>query len=310
MRHIFIVNPKSGKGNVHNKFMQELREREAEVYLTKSADDAERYIRNMCESNSKEYFRFYSCGGDGTLNNVLNGIVGFDNAEAAAIPLGSGNDFIRSFGLPAERFSNIDAQLSGSAVTVDVIKYQDVTGNAELRYAFNMFNIGFDCDVVVNMTAVKKIPFVRGAFAYLLSILLTLIKKEGAELDIDFDDGTNYNGRVLFTTIGNGAYCGGGIKGLPNAELDDGLMDVCVVKDVSRRVIFSLLPKYAKGTHLETEIAKEIIDYKKCKSLTVKNCKDKWFISVDGEINTVGKVHFEIVPNAVRFSLPSTEARD
>jgi len=309
MRHIFIINPKSGQGKVQKKLMQDLTRLSLEFYLTKSSNDAEEYIKNLCRANPTEIIRFYACGGDGTLNLVLNGVVGFENAEVAVVPMGSGNDFIRNFDIPFETFRDIDSQIAGTAKAFDIIKYQDTAKSCDARYAFNMCNIGFDCHVVVNTTRFKGLPLVNGAIAYFLSILFTLIKKEGAELIVDFKDGSSYDGKVLFTAMGNGAYCGSGIKGLPKAELDDDLLDICVVKDVPRRTIFSLWPKYAKGLHLEDDKAKPILVYKKCKSIIVKNYKDSWFMSVDGEIMTITSedVCFETMPKAVKFSLPNVD---
>jgi diacylglycerol kinase family enzyme len=84
----------------------------------------------------------------------------------------------------------------------------------------------------------------------------------------------------------------------------DGLLDVCIVKNVSRRVFISLLPKYSKGTFLEDKKAKDIIVYKKCKSVVINNAKDMWNLCVDGEVKKTGAVKLEIVPDAIRFSLP------
>jgi len=306
MKHIFIVNPNSGQGDIQKKLVYDLKKRELDFYLTKYPGDGEKYIKKMCAANPAEKIRFYSCGGDGTLNEVVNGIFGFENVEAAAVPTGSGNDFIKNFGIPFENFKDIDKQLSGSAVTVDLIKYQESAKDSEVRYAANMFNIGFDCNVVIRVADVKKLPFVRDSLAYMLSIFLTLIKKEGADLIIDFEDGTNYRGYVLLTAIGNGAFCGGGLKGVPEANLNDGVMDVCIIKNISRRTALPLLPKYANGTYLKDKKIKDYIIYKQCKSFTIRGFEERWNLCVDGEIKTAGEIKFEIVPDAVRFSLPGS----
>jgi len=305
MKHVFVVNPLSGKGVLNRELISELDRMRLDYYLTKRAGDGENYIRETCMANPSEKIRFYACGGDGTLHEAVNGIFGFENAEAACVPIGSGNDFIRNFGMPAENFKDIGRQLSGNAVNVDVIKYQGAAGGPAARYAVNMFNIGFDCNVVIKTAEIKKYPFIKGPFAYFLSILIMLVKKEGADITIDFDDGASYRGRVLLTAIGNGAFCGGGLKGVPRADVSDGLIDVCIVKNVSRRVFISLFGKYPSGEYIEDKKAKDIVIYKKCKSLTVKNREPVWNLCVDGEIETAGEARFEIIPNAIRFSLPS-----
>jgi len=304
MKHIFIVNPMSGQGDESKKLIGELEKRKLDCYVTKGPGDGANHIRQTCERSPSEPIRFYSCGGDGTFNEVVNGAFGFTNAEVAVMPAGSGNDFIKNFAVPLGHFKDIDKQLSGSAVTIDLIRYQDTAEGSEAKYAANMFNIGFDCNVVVKMAAVKKYPFVRGSLAYLLSILLTLIKKDGADLIIDFEDGTSHRGYVFLTAIGNGAFCGGGLKGMPRANLKDGLMDICIVQNVSRRMVIPLLPKYANGTHLEDQKLKDYILYKQCKSFTIRGFEDRWNLCVDGDVKTVGKTRFDIVPDAIKFSLP------
>ena len=306
MKHIFIVNPVAGSGVLQKKLIQDLEKRSLDFYITKGLGDGARYVKAMCESHPDENIRFYACGGDGTLNEVVNGAFGFEHAEIGVLPAGSGNDFIRNFGISRESFLNIDNQLSGSAVLVDVVRYMEI-GDAKVAgsYAINMFNIGFDCNVVVQMAKVKKYPFIGGSLAYMLSILITLIKKEGANLIVEFDDGTSYEGHVLLTAIGNGCFCGGGLKGVPHAQIANGLMDICLIKDVSRRTIISLLAKFADGSYLEIEKLKKHITYKKCKSIIIERTEDNRNLCVDGEVKTMGKKMFEVVPNAVKFSIPS-----
>ena len=304
MKHIFIVNPVSGQGDVQKRLVLELAARGLDHYLTKSPGDGENFVRETCEANRQEAIRFYACGGDGTLNEVVNGAFGFENAEVACVPTGSGNDFIRNFGVPAENFSDIDRQLSGIAVAADLIRYRDSKKSPEDRYAANMVNIGFDCNVVATTEKVKKFPLIRGSFAYFISILIMLVRKKGEDLAVGFDDGSRHDGPVLLTAVGNGAFCGGGLKGVPLASVSDGLLDVCIIENVPRRILVSLLPKYAKGSYLDDSRAQGLITYKKCKSVAVKNAKESWLICVDGEVIPVGEVRFEIVPAALKFSVP------
>ena len=306
MKHIFIVNPVAGRGSLQRKLIQDLEKRGLDFYITKGAFDATEYVKAMCESYPHETIRFYACGGDGTLNEVMNGAFGFDNVEVGAMPAGSGNDFIRNFDVPRENFTNIDKQMAGSATLVDVIKYSDNDSKEiEYNYAINMFNIGFDCNVVVQMLKVKRFPFLRGSLAYMISILVTLIKKEGANVTVEFDDSTSYDGHVLLTAIGNGCFCGGGLKGVPHAQVANGLMDICLIKDVPRRTIISLLSKFADGSYLEVEGLKKHITYKKCKRVVIERNENNRNFCVDGEVKTMDKKMFEVVPNAIRFSVPS-----
>jgi YegS/Rv2252/BmrU family lipid kinase len=304
MRHLFIVNPAAGKGVSQKQLIKELCARGLEHYITKQPGDAEEYVKKANAGGGCGAVRFYACGGDGTLNEIVNGAAGCRNAEVAFVPMGSGNDFIKSFDIPAECFLDIGRQLSGKPLPVDLIKYSEAASGTEARYAVNMANIGFDCNVAANMARFKKMPLVSGPVAYILAILLTVVRKEGAVLEIVFDDGTAYNGGVLFAAIGNGAYCGGGLKGVPDAKVDDGLMDVCIVKDVARRTIISLISKYADGTYVDEERLKRFIIYKKCSRMTVKNNSPVKRMGVDGEMKPSEEASFEITPGAMMFSIP------
>ena len=169
MRHIFIVNLVAGHLRSQKRFWDELqsfiatREEKIEVYKTAGIGDGETLTEAICRDSleNPEPKRFYACGGDGTLNEVINGVMGYKNIEVACIPTGTGNDFIRNFTIKREAFKDIESQLLGKAVLVDLIKYTvEKDGEAESRYCANMFNLGFDCNVVIAAQSAKKIPLV------------------------------------------------------------------------------------------------------------------------------------------------------
>ena len=142
--------------------------------------------------------------------------------------------------------------MRGRSVSSDLIHFHAVyDNNITESYCANMFNIGFDCNVVDLTSRVKRWPLVGGSLAYLVSVFLILIRKKGADLRIEYDDGRVLDGKILLIAIANGCYCGGGVKGVPYCTLDDGLMDVSVVKDISRMCFLTLFPSYAKGTHMQ-----------------------------------------------------------
>ena len=316
MRNIFIINPASG-GGVHvekilNKLkkLEEERNVQIEYHITEGLHDAEHYVKQVCVFNEKkEELRFFVCGGDGTLNEVLNGIINYPEASLGVIPVGTGNDFVRNFEL-GDSFTDLDKQFDGENVKTDVIKYTyEKNGKKVSRYCANMFNIGFDCNVVVVTQTVKKLPFISGHLAYLLSLLIVLIKKMGAELKITWEskDGKKsvYEGKIFLTAIANGCYCGGGVKGLPLALVNDGEIDLSIIKNMSRTRLATLYSKYAEGTHLNEKKAEPFIIYEKCKALTVEPKGGKMKLCVDGEVIDTGTVEFEIVPETMNFILPN-----
>lgn len=294
METVFIINPAAGQGKI--KDIAKRISASATIYITKSVGDAESFVRNYCKKNGPA--RFIVCGGDGTLNEVLNGSFGVEGAEIGVIPTGTGNDFCRNFN---GNFTNIDAVLSGTAIKCDAIRY---TTNGMSRYCANMFNIGFDCNVADMTTTMKKKPFISGHLAYFISIFAMLIKKKGADLKIEIDGKIVYNGPLLLTSIANGKTCGGGIMSNPDANTSDGKINVNIIRNVSRLKFITLLPFYMKGRHTTVKNIEKIITNVNCEKIVLTPNTEKIKICCDGEILTVGEVVFEIVSDAFYFVIP------
>ncbi len=302
MKYCFILNPAAGKGKKYKTLIPEItkgcedRGLELDIHVTESVGDGEAYARRFLESAEGEQVRIYACGGDGTLSEVVNGAVGFENAAIGVIPVGTGNDFVRNFSF-GEKFFDIDAQLDGDIMALDLIKAND-------KYCVNTINIGFDCEVVVRMGKIKKSPLVPSQLAYIGGLVITLIDLPGAEIDVSFDGGKTVEKRsFLLSSIANGRFCGGGFKSNPIASLNDGLMDLCLIKPVTRRKFLSLVSSYKAGTHLENEKAKPIIDYIRAERV------DFYFgkmhnVGIDGEVSQTESLHMEVARGALSFIVP------
>lgn len=307
MKTVFIINPESGLGKKVDEFISSIKATiektgaDAGFYITKAIGDAKTYVHDYCEDNGPA--RFIACGGDGTINEVLNGAIGFSGAEIGVIPMGTGNDFCRNF--RGCDFKNIEKQINSPSKKCDAIKYSTQYRDTKKEgYCVNMFNIGFDCNVADGAADMKKKPFISGSMAYFLSILVTLIKKKCTELKIEIDGEEVHNGKVLLTSVANGSYCGGGIKSNPLASVTDGLININIIKNISRVRFISLLPSYMKGKVLENRMAKGFVVSPKGKRITVTPDMIETRICVDGEIISAGKTEFEIVHNAFNFVLP------
>lgn len=306
MKTVFIVNPKAGQGcgadalvgSIENIIAQT--GSDAMMYVTKIAGDGTEFVRKYCQENGPA--RFIACGGDGTLNEVLNGVAGFEDAEVGVLPSGTGNDFCRNF--PCS-FKEISSQITGQTVKCDAIKYVTVYNDVVKEgYCINMFNIGFDCNVADMTANLKNKPFLSGSMAYFVSILLTLIKKKGADLKIELDGEVKHNGRLLLTSIANGCYCGGGVKSNPLASVTDGLISVNIIRNVSRIRFITLLPYYMKGTFTGLKGIDKYITCTECRKITVTPNGGHMRLCIDGEIIDAGKAHFEIAPGAFNFVVP------
>lgn len=312
MKTIFVLNPKAGKGKGLDKIKERIESiskklgKEAGIYLTKAAGDGEAFARLACEEAEKDgrEIRLIACGGDGTLNEVLNGIMGHDCAALGVMPIGTGNDFVRNFE-EAGNFMDVEAQLCGRIKRCDAIRYRGLLdGRNRTRYCANMFNIGFDCNVVDLTSKIKKYPLMNGSVAYLTAVAGMFIRKKGANLRIEVDGQVIEDGPVLLTAIANGSFCGGGVKGLPRASVDDGIMDINIIYNVSRMDFLKKFPYYAKGTHLELPDIDDILYCSRCKEVTITPLDGKMRLCTDGEIVDAGKVHMEVVPGAFNFVVP------
>ena len=300
MNTVFIINPKSGQGKDANALINEINSvnQDAQCYVTTGVGDAENFVRSYCEKNGPA--RFIACGGDGTLNEVLNGAIGFSDSEIGVMPSGTGNDFCRNF---EGDFTDIATQINGTVIKSDAIRF---TTNEETRYCANLFNIGFDCNVADMTGEMKKKPFISGHMAYFVSILVAIIKKKGADLKIEIDGKLVHDGPLLLNAISNGKCCGGGILSNPTAEINDGLIDTNIIYNIPRYRFITLLPRYMKGTHMQMKGIERFIFNTKCKKIKITPNMEGFRICADGEVQDAGVTEFEIVHEAFNFVLPKS----
>ena len=254
-------------------------------------------MREKCEKNPGEAMRFYACGGDGTLYEVINGAVGYPTAEVAVVPSGTGNDFIKAFSSP-EFFSDIKRQLLGKPERLDLIRYNN-------KYCINVLNIGFDCDVVQKVSEIKRSALVPSKLAYLFSVANVFTKTFGKSFKVLIDDRELIEHEFMLLALANANYYGDGFKVAPDALLDDGYMNLCLVDKVSRAEFIKLVAKYKVGHHVNEngESLYPFIRYQKCKKVLIESYKPLG-VCADGEISPYKTVQIEIAPAAVAFSIP------
>lgn len=293
MKHLFIINPIAGKGKTL-RLVPEITEYceskgyEYEIAITEYPKHATEIARMHSSSGS---LRIYSVGGDGTLNEVLNGMAG-SGSRLAAIPSGSGNDFIKSLIGAAPPKNLVESAVEGTERLIDYVKVND-------KFFINIASIGFDAEVAYQAGYLKKLPFVSGSLAYILGIFTAILKCSNHPMKIKVDD-TLLSSKTLLIAVGNGNYYGGGMLALPNASIDDGLLDICHVEAMKRSKILKLFPKYMKGLHAPI---KGVHFYRGKK---VEISLDKPIpMNLDGEILLAQKAVFEIYPKSLPFIVPS-----
>ena len=305
MVYHFILNPMSGKNlkkaqksvkAMTEKIRSACQKRQLSyrIYYTTSVGDATDYVRSMVHS-SQDRQRFICVGGDGTINEIVNSAPSVPNVEFGVIPHGSGNDFVKNF-THTEKFSDIDAQIDGETVSLDLIKCNDI-------YCANMVNIGFDCSVVKEAARLKKLKLVTPGLSYIGGVVVALFKKYGTKMRLIFDDGEVVDSTLLLTAIGNGKFCGGGFNSAPEALLNDGLMDIVSIKKVSRFTFIGLVGSYKKGTYLTNKKAQKYIKYRRVPHFKME-FNDPIPICIDGEIKGAKNIDFSVVKNAFNFVIP------
>ena len=201
---------------------------------------------------------------------------------------------------------DIRAQMTSEAETVDLMKYDGIIdGRRQVRYAVNMFNIGFDCNVVELAGRLKQKPMIKGSFAYLMAVLGMFIQKKGTALKITSEGEVIRDGEMLLCAVANGSYCGGGVCSAPQAKMNDGYFDLSIINDVSRTTFLRLFPKYQKGTHFQTKGVDRIIEAKAMKEVTLEPRKaEDFFLCADGEIALCRKVTITAEPGGLRLIIP------
>ena len=301
MDYIFILNPAAGKNKTALSMIPDIQKAcnkaglNYQIHISESGEDITNYVKMIC-ADKKKHFRLYAFGGDGTLNQVVNGCAGCENAEVGVFPLGTGNDFIRTTGVDIQNFFDLEKQLFSPSVKTDTITYNG-------KHCINICNMGFDANTAVDMPKFKKIPVIGNSMAYNISIAYNVCKKLGRPMEIWADDKLLYRGETLMCAVSNGIACGGGFMVTPRAITNDGLIYVNVTLPPHRIRLPMFIKNFSAGTQYDDPNMDKYIRYAQCKKVTVKGVKPFALVN-DGESEYLQEVTFEIVPGSVNFIVP------
>ncbi len=305
--HLFIINPKAGAKDRYPKMAEEINKLSVtgEVFVerTEYRGHATEIVSDYL-SRSNEFLRIYSCGGDGTLSEVVSGVHASENKNCAigVVPIGSGNDFIKNFSdFTKDDFLNLSKMCEGDCIPADVIEVSDADKKA---VSINIVSAGFDAATAKGMSKYKRIPLLR-KISYELSLVECLFTKRKHKFKliadgVEVEDGTN---NYLFALAANGTYYGGGYKASPLSDLSDGYMDFIRIKTVGLIKFLKLVGKYRRGEHLSIT---DIVDWQRCKKLEF--VKDEYIdMNLDGEIIPMKNPTVEIIDDAVKVILPTVK---
>ena len=307
MEHLFIINPAAGKSDRSEMLIEKIKsiktEDKVSIRITENPGDATKIVREALE-NATDFVRVYACGGDGTANEVLSGIVGFENCAMGIIPMGSGNDFIRSFGeFTKDDFADIERMMQGEDMAVDVL-------HCGGRYSMNLLSVGYDAAVAKNVDKFKRIPLVSGSLAYKMSIVYCVFtkRKHNFRVIADGKEFASEDVNSLLAVAGNGSYYGGGIKAAPKASLNDGKIEFMHVTTISVIKLISLLSIYIKGNHVDNP---KFPFVKNMKCTTLKFESDKEIdVNFEGEILPMKNPEITMIPKAVRVITPKVKEKE
>ena len=295
MTHLFIINPAAGSRDRTEKYTKNIqkvcdaRGLSYRIAVSAAPGDCCRIARQAAQTG--EEYRIYACGGDGTLNEVVAGAAGYDNASVTCYRGGSGNDFVKIFG-DADAFLDLERLLDCKETTFDLMRCND-------DICLNICSVGLDARIGTDVSNYKRLPLLSGFRAYAVSTLINVIRGIGEHYVVEID-GEKIDGEQTMICACNGRYYGGGFNPVPFADPCDGLMDVLLVKKVSRLQVPTVIGKYKSGRFQELP---HLVRHFRVKELTI-HCDAPTPINLDGELRTAETVHIRLAKEKVRFFYP------
>jgi YegS/Rv2252/BmrU family lipid kinase len=237
-------------------------------------------------------------GGDGTVNEVVNGIAGLEGVELAIVHRGTGGDFVRTFGIPHRLEEALDVARDGVTRKVDLGRatLRTWAGEEETIWFANIASAGMSGAVAKRVNETGKA--LGGKLSYAWSTFAVFARWRNAQITVSVDD-EERSGAMYDVMVSNGRYLGGGMKMTPEADPSDGLFDVLLIGDISKRDLVMTLPKIYRGTHLPHPKA-ELLRGKKVRI----DAPLPLPVQLDGEQPGATPATFEVVPNALRLRVP------
>lgn len=292
MKTRVILNPNAGSADAADRLHQAVdADPGAEVISTQEAGHG---YELAAEAVTKGVDLVIAAGGDGTVNEVMNGLAGhFDAVDFGIVPLGTGNDLARTLALPEDPGEAFETARYGIRRPIDLIR---VVSEGDTTYAANVCGGGFTGDLDEAMTDDLKKTW--GPFAYLVGTAKALPDMTEYETFITWDDGEPERVAALNIVVANGRMAAGGRPAAPRANPEDGLLDVVVVRECSAADLTALAAQALAGDYLDSEH----ILYRRVHRLRVESRPGMLF-NVDGELHTQEPVTFEALPGALRVAV-------
>lgn len=297
LKHLFIVNPKAGKGygaimarrikELFKNIQEKYPETHYEIVMTEYRGHATEIARDY---STRGTWRIYAVGGDGTINEVLNGMADSDSS-IGCVPAGTGNDFIKYLAGDYERMDILKETILGEEELVDV-------GMANEQYFLNVASVGFDAKVNYKAELYKGKPLITPLFAYLGGIIGNITHLNPTRLNIK-QKNEKRTADVFLLAVCNGQTYGGGYHIAPMAQINDGFFEVIEVEPLGLSKIIHYLPKLRKGNHIGLP---EIHHYQTDRIQLTSD--EEFIVNLDGETIFSKDVDFRLRAKKIRMVFP------
>ena len=295
MKHLFIINPAAGSSDRTEDYRKKIsgicdpRGIDYRIAVSAAPGDCCRLAREAAQTG--EEYRIYSCGGDGTLNEVVAGVAGYENVSVTMFAGGSGNDFIRIFDETAP-FRELERLLDCEEAKFDLMR---CNGDVSL----NICSVGLDARIGTDVAKYKRLPLLQGFRAYAVSTIINTIKGIAEHYVVEIN-GQTFDAEQTLICACNGRYYGGGFNPVPEADPADGMMEVLLIKKVSRLKVAQVIGKFKNGRYKELP---DIVRHFRTDRLVIR-CDGPTSINLDGELRTSETVDICIAKEKLRFFYP------
>ena len=301
---VFVVNPASANGSTGRRWPQIAQRAEAaglhgDTFLSERPG----HVASLTERAAAEGARLVvAVGGDGTVYEAVNGLLrsgAHESVELAVLPRGTGADFVRTFGIPAEADGAIEVATSGGTRTIDagLVRYLTWDGAPAEAYSANFGGAGISGAIARRANASSKALGGRLSFFWATVAVFARWKSTDVRVSVD---GESREGPMFEVLVTNGEYAAGGMWVTPGASPDDELLDVRLIGDVTKADFVATFPKIYRGRH----VGHRKIELLRGREISVESARARLPIALDGEQPGTTPATFTVVPRAVRLRVP------
>lgn len=292
MKHIFIINPTSGRHHAIQLIpvIERYFKTHSAAYSIIHTERIGHATEIAGRYKNEDEVTLYALSGDGTANEILNGLN--PNVPMAIIPVGSGNDFFRVLEVPVMTLEQLLIEtIEGKEVSVDY-------GMANERRYLNCASMGFDADIGIYAHEIKTKHPILTSLSYVIATIALLVKRKPMKMHLAFNE-EDFEVECLLVAIMNGRFYGGGFNPTPMASIQDGSLDLCVIRNTNLFRILTLLPKFKVGKHIH----EDIVSFYKIKALTLSSA-ETINTQCDGEVYPAQHMEFKLMERGLKLRVP------